>query len=220
MQFYFDKCFQPTSLSHTHTHTHTHTVLPYMYSFRSQSIAPSKTSSYKVRPSVSSFNSQYPLNFLWSSSGCLSLPPRLPLTSFLLFIFPQITCFRRYFLYEMWPNQSAFLIFIVSTIFLSFLNVRNAYSFFTRSGHMIFSILLQHHFSNFPTISDLLSDVSKFQHHTRLCSKCSTSPVYYLNVRPICWWKFLFLLNAAFVMTILDLISHVHLAPFVIMPPK
>jgi len=82
---------------------------------------------------------------------------------------------------------------------------------------MIFSILLQHHFSNFPSISNLLFDVSKFQHDTQLCSKCSTSQVYSLNLRPICWWRVLFLLNAAFVMTIPDLISRVHLAPFVIM---
>jgi hypothetical protein len=36
-------------------------------------------------------------------------------------------------------------------------------------------------FQNFPGIYDLLSEVSKFQHHTMLCSKCSTSLVSSLN---------------------------------------
>jgi len=190
-----------------------------MYSFRSQSTTSSKASSPQSATWCFLFHLQVPSRFLvvvqWllTSSSSSSL-------NFLLFIFPQITCFRRYFLCKMWPNQSAILIFIVSTIFLSFLNVRNTYSFFIRSGHMISSILLQHHFPNFPSISDLLSDVSKFQHDMQLCSKCNTSPVYSSNLRPICWCRVLFLLNAAFGMTTLDLISRVHLAPFIIMPHK
>jgi hypothetical protein len=38
---------------------------------------------------------------------------------------------------------------------------------------------------NFPGIYDLLSEVSKFQHRTRLCSKCSALLVSSLNVCPI-----------------------------------
>jgi hypothetical protein len=34
-----------------------------------------------LRPGASSFNSQYPLIFIRSSSGCLCRPPRLPVTS-------------------------------------------------------------------------------------------------------------------------------------------
>jgi len=30
------------------------------------------------------------------------------------------------------------------------------------------------HFKNLPGISDLLPEASKFQHHIKLCSKCST----------------------------------------------
>jgi len=30
-------------------------------------------------------------------------------------------------------------------------------------------------FQNFPGISDMPCEVSKFQHHTKLCCKCSTS---------------------------------------------
>jgi hypothetical protein len=62
-------------------------------------------------------------------------------------------------------------------------------SFLTWSVQLIFSILLQHHISNFQGISDLLSKASKFQHHTKQCSKSSTSPVSSLNLSPIYWWK-------------------------------
>jgi hypothetical protein len=31
--------------------------------------------------------------------------------------------------------------------------------------------------------------VSTFQHHTKLCSKCSTLLVSSLNLIPVCWWK-------------------------------
>ena len=46
-----------------------------------------------------------------SSSGCLSLLPRLPVPYFIPPppIFPSITCFRRQFLRKMWPIQLAFL---------------------------------------------------------------------------------------------------------------
>ena len=66
-------------------------------------------------------------------------------------------------------------------------------------------------------ISDVLIEVSMFQHHTKLCSQCSTLLVSYLNLSLICWAKTAcILLNAAFAMAILDLISHVNLASFVI----
>ena len=97
---------------------------------------------------------------------------------------------------------------------------------------------------NFPCISDLLAEVTKFQHHTQLCFNCSPVLVSCSNLSPI------FLLNAIFAMTILDLtlnlltttivappsnaskwqmgfnsvfkglISHVHLASFDISYPK
>jgi len=56
--------------------------------------------------------------------------------------------------------------------------------------------------------------VSKFQHHTELCFKCSIILVSSSNLSPI------FLLNTIFAMTILDSISHVHLASFDISYPK
>ena len=41
-------------------------------------------------------------------------------------------------------------------------------------------------FHNFLGISDLLPEVSQFQHHTKLWSKCSTLLVSSLNFSPIC----------------------------------
>ena len=38
-------------------------------------------------------------------------------------------------------------------------------------------------FQNFPCISDLLSDVCKFQHHTKLCSKCSIFISFFLKFK-------------------------------------
>ena len=46
-------------------------------------------------------------------------------------------------------------------------------------------------FQNFQGISDLSSEVPKFQQHTKLCSECSTSLDFFpsLNLSTICWWK-------------------------------
>jgi len=54
---------------------------------------------------------------------------------------------------------------------------------------LIFSSLLEHQISNIPGISDLISEVFNFQHHTKLCSNCSSLLVCSLNWSPICWWK-------------------------------
>jgi hypothetical protein len=66
-----------------------------------------------VRSSASSFNFQYLLFSLRSSSSCLCLLPRLPVIYILSSNFPSITCFRRQFLRKKWPIQLAFLLFIV-----------------------------------------------------------------------------------------------------------
>ena len=44
-------------------------------------------------------------------------------------------------------------------------------------------------FQGFPGISDLLSEVFKFQRHTKLCSKCSTLLVSSLILSPVCCHK-------------------------------
>jgi len=72
----------------------------------------SKRFLHTVRSRFSSFNSQYPLLSLRSSSNFLRLLPRLPVTSICPFIFPSVTCFGRQFLRKMWPIQLAFRICI------------------------------------------------------------------------------------------------------------
>jgi hypothetical protein len=56
---------------------------------------PPKRVLHRVQSSASSFNVQYPLFSLRSSSSCLHLLPRLHVTSILPTIFPPATCFRR-----------------------------------------------------------------------------------------------------------------------------
>ena len=100
-----------------------------------------------VRSRASSFNWQYPLLSLRSSSTFLRLLSRLILTSICPFIFPSITCCRRQFLRKMWPIQLAFRFLISCRIFLCSLTLRNTSSFLTWLVQLIFSILLQHHIS-------------------------------------------------------------------------
>ena len=96
-----------------------------------------------VRSRVSSFNWQYPLLSLRSSSSFL----RLLFTSICPFIFHSIICCRRQFLRKMWPIQLAFRFLISCRIFLCSLTLSNTSSFLTWSVQLIFSILLQHHIS-------------------------------------------------------------------------
>ena len=82
-----------------------------------------------VRSRASSFNWQYPLLFLRSSSSILRLLLRLLVTSICPFIFPSITCCRRQFLRKMWPIQLAFHFLISCRIFLCSLTLSNSSSF-------------------------------------------------------------------------------------------
>jgi hypothetical protein len=56
------------------------------------------------------------------------------------------------------------------------LTLSNTSSFVTWSVQLIFSILLQHHFQNFPDVYDLLPEASKLQHH--YWTKITTSFVF------------------------------------------
>ena len=85
---------------------------------------------------------------LRSSCSCLTLLPRLPVTSILSSTFHSITCFRRRFLCNMWLIELAFLLFAVCMIFFSFLTLCNTSSFLAWSVQLIFSILLQHQIPN------------------------------------------------------------------------
>jgi hypothetical protein len=80
---------------------------------------------HRVRSSASSSNLQRPLSSLRSSSSCLRLIPRLPVTYILSSILPFITCSRRQFLRKIWPIQLTSLLFILRRIFLSYLTLCN-----------------------------------------------------------------------------------------------
>ena len=89
-----------------------------------------------VRSRASSFNWQYPLLSLRSSSSFLRLL-HLLFTSICPFIFPSITCFRRQFLPKMWPIQLAFRFLISCRIFLCSLTLSNTSLFLTWSVQLI-----------------------------------------------------------------------------------
>ena len=71
---------------------------------------------------AASFNFHYPLIFLRSCSSCLCLLPCFSITSVLLFSFASGSCFQRQFFSEMWSVQLAFLLCIVSRMFLNSLS--------------------------------------------------------------------------------------------------
>jgi hypothetical protein len=102
-----------------------------------------------VRSSASSFNLQYLLFSLRSSSSFLRLLPRLPVISALPYNFPSITCFRRPFFFLFYVRYSFPRWLYV--ILLHFSHDRSNWSskFFSKTT-----------FQNFPGISDLLSEVS------------------------------------------------------------
>ena len=127
---------------------------------------------HRVRSSASYSNYQYLSLCLRSSSSCLRLLPRLPVTSILSAFLPSITCFRRQFLRKMWRIQLAFLLFILCKIFLSSLTPHN-----NSISHTIGPTDLHpspaNTFQNFIYISDLLSEASNFEHHIKFWSKYS-----------------------------------------------
>ena len=69
-------------------------------------------------------------------------------------------------------DMSDFIEFFFSSCIISFL---------AQLFQLVFSVHSSTKFWNFHGTADQLSEVSSFQHHTRLCSKCSTSLVSTLN---------------------------------------
>ena len=129
-----------------------------------------------VRSRASSFNWQYPLLSLRSSSSFSCLLPRLLVTSICPFIFPSITCCRRQFLRKMWPIQLAFHFLISCRIFLCSLTPSNTSSFLTWSVQLIFSILLQHHISKLFTSYETISSWMTLLRHAVTLGVCRFSP--------------------------------------------
>ena len=133
-----------------------------------------------MRSIASSFNLKNPLFSLKSFISCLRLLPRLHITPILLSIFPSITCFKIKFLRKMRPTQLAFLLFIVCRIFLSSLTLHFSHDRSIWSSPSFSSTTFQ----SFSGMNDLFSEVSTFQYHTKLCSRCRTSLVSFLNFNP------------------------------------
>ena len=125
---------------HTHTYSFIHSLCNLSYN---RSIAFSTVTLYRVWYSASSLYFWYPLFSIRPSSSCVCLLlPHLPIPS----IFHSVTCFRRRILCKVWPILSAFLLCIVSGIFLSSLSVWDTSSFLTWLAQLI-SILPQYHIS-------------------------------------------------------------------------
>jgi hypothetical protein len=122
---------------------------------------------HTVRSSSFSFNSQYPLFCLDSSNSCSHLLPRLPVTSILPPVFPSIMCFRRHFLRHMWPIQLPQPSLVV--LYVEYSSPPWLY--------VMISIPYKHHTSKLPRYFWSTFEESKFQHHTKLCSKCTNSQV-------------------------------------------
>jgi len=123
-------------------------------------------------------------------------------------------CYRRQFLHAMWPIQLACLS-IVPRIFLS-LTLCSA-SFLIRCGQPWSSLsFCSAALENLQSVYDVLSAVSNFQHHTKLCSKCSTLIISSLNLSPVYWWQDSLCLNAVFVTAIPDWIPRARIASLVI----
>ena len=128
-----------------------------------------------------------------------------------------IMCVRRHFLCKMWTFSLPSFLY-VGCFFPPWLYVIRLY--FSRDGfnwsypsYSSTTILSRYFCSIFQNVI--------FQHHTKLCSKCSTSVVSCLSSSPVCWWKesssYWMLL---FSVEILGLLSHVHLASFAVILPK
>ena len=138
-----------------------------------------------VQSRASALNWEYPLLSLSSSSSFLCLLPRRPATSIPPFIFPSITRCRRQFLRKMWPIQLTFCLLISCRIFLCSLTLILLH-FSHGQSKWSFPSFSSTTFRNFPDVSDLLLEASKFQHHIKLCSKCSTSLASSSIPSPVC----------------------------------
>jgi hypothetical protein len=100
------------------------------------------------------------------------------ITSVFRVVFTEVTCFRRQFPRNMWPIQLVFFLFIVWGIFFS-------------SLLCVTPLCVSHEQSTRSSscISELLSEASKVQHHTKQRSKSCNLLITFLNLILICWWK-------------------------------
>ena len=92
---------------------------------------------------------------------------------------PKTKCSFKISFYKAVPKQCrpilmAFLLFIISRIFLSLFTLYNTPSLLTLSHQIMFSIFSSTTFQNFQGIYNLLFEASNLQHLTKICSKDST----------------------------------------------
>ena len=120
--------------------------------------------------SASSFFFKHPLFSLRSSSSCLRLFPRLPVTS----VLPLIMCFRKQFLCKISPIQLDFRLFIVCSIFLPLLD--SVSYFISRTIGSSFSSTT---FQNFQGILIYSPKCPKSQHHMLLMIQYYGPNIYF-----------------------------------------
>ena len=175
-----------------------------------RSIALRETVSTRARYSASFLNFQYIIISPRSFSSCLCLLLLLSIPC----ILPSITCFTKKFLGKIWQLQLVFLHFFVCKKFLSSLTLCNISSFSHDRPNLSspsFSITTFQNFQGFriylrkcPIVNTIQNNVSNVAFHSFL---------------PICGELLFFLLNSAFATAILELISRLHLALFVVRLP-
>jgi len=194
------------SLTFIHSYIHTY-IYSNIHSFRSPShTGPEplpKPFLHTVRSSASSFTFQYPLLSLRSSSSFSLLLPRLPFTS--SFYLPFNDVFQQAVPTQDVTNPVSLPTFL--SLYAEFLSTR-LYATLLHFSHVRSTWSSQSFsrttFQNFPGISDLLSEVSKFRNHANLYSKRRILLFSYLYFESnLLVERGPFLLNAAFVMTIL-----------------
>ena len=168
-----------------------------------------------MRSSASSFNFRYLIPSLRTFYNCLPLLPCLPVISILPSVFRSVTYLSRQLLHKISPIQLALLVLVVRMIFLSSLTLCNT-SFLTRSVQLI-PIFYQHHISHLPRC--ILCTFRTAPVSAQYKAMHFTSFFLYFEFNLLVKRVFV-LLNAAFSMAILELMSRVHLASYVIMLPK
>jgi hypothetical protein len=123
-------------------HSFIHSPLSLYYD---KSLSVPKLDFYIVRSSVSPFNLQYRFISLRLPSSCLRLLHHLPVTATLSCMFPSTACVRKQFLRQMWPIQTALLLFIVLGLSLPSFSVCK--KFLTRSIQVVLFDPVQHNSS-------------------------------------------------------------------------
>ena len=132
--------------------------------------------------SIPSFPSDHPVDAYVFFAIFLSLPT-------FHFSFHAISCSIRQFTSKIWPIKLHFLLFILCTLLLSSLNIRNVSSFPTQLNELSFSVRLENHISHLSIYFYLIFCVFKLQHQTNHLLQFSSLLVSFEKLRLICFWK-------------------------------